>query len=1641
LDSSKCACAATCSEIIVGATFQRVSPSGLTKFLTAEVFNFPLTTLPAMSSQAPNPDKLVFKTVRVSVIGEQGCGKSTFVDQFITGQCKLSKSAITFETERTMISRIIKRETSAATMHGLSASSQNRSDIVTRYDIHVHDSCALPVTRFLGLENASTADFVIICFNMKGSDISVLFQIFLDLFKVCHAASRPRPPFMLVGLNKNWGKVATDVDSNAKDSQSHPAKTSENLFAVVSKIVDMFQCKLNFVELNQERENDESSVTSVTMNQSSGNQSGNLMPHRCITAVDVFSRAMDEYEVSSQRFLPRVSVCDSNLYRVYLNAQHGCLGCTFKNGWTKDTNVEVFIFPDFVEISLISCNLTDLPQKLFDVSQLRSLDLNDNPLMKLNESFSSLPVLSVLNASNTKLSFEPSILLACTALTELNISRNMMPIASCLLNCVSLTRLDISENVCPLTIDSSVAGVNLSTLAYLNLSKTMCSSFDFIGHLVALKELNLRETGIREDHLFFLSQLKHLRHIDVSHNRLSDISIPVYIETVLVESNQLKSFDFSFFNSGHHKLSRLSLRNNQLTELPKQIWHISSLRDLCFAENNVSMLDFSFAFCSRRLVKCDSEGNPFNLMPPLVSDLLGNSNFSEACEMSIKPMPTAKISVLSKPNCPNFEAISKQLSRIKMIVNIQEKAPNSTKIQWVKTQLLATMNPPRLFFLGPENDGDSSWLEAITKDKPYWDICNPAFKFIHESGGPRQFLGKVSILAKSVPGTAVAKFDSVTPSKTIDFFSASNRHQWELYFKSIIRFKTTNDRQNIFFKSMPGFVSPMMSVNSKNDSDLSSPTITPMSANTMHARLDSTSLSLEPDIPKSMAIQDSAQTYSIHATVSHVSTVPVVSASASIPSEASGKSVPALEQQCVCQYTSVYLSAPILDMNHFLPFFANSDVIVVNLAENSMTFSELSFIVSGIKLISSQLPKHVFVVVDPDQSASIMNHLGESIHSRINFVYVQQMDALVDQILEALKLVSKQKVIEPFTEYFQSFIVGVMKSRPPWTESESMMISFSELLDCIRNRRNSFDPLGKCCLSFLEDAAYDMHQYLLQTCDILDRSGVMVCWNSHISDPVIICNLDMFCQDVIIPLLYSARSRKQVSTESRQQTPSASCHPMIYTPPERAKIWSNLPSLTSKLVTDLDWALVSLQIAAVTFEHSVPTTTDGPSLVPQPPSESVSDRSQPMSTVHRKEGWIYHEDAASRNVKKQWFVCSCGSDGIYSLTWRNSESASVSSGTQSISFAKCTKTTISQTKKNRAGWSHCCRIDHEHPVASAKKVLTTKIVMCFNNEREMREWWMLIETIIAQRGAPIATTVSDLDLIAKKIDLVDPESSYNLMLFVEDDAVSNESRSLTSIFNSIDLGDDSARETTATSVTIERPEIPVQHAALNWLGFSASIDEVSEYILRSVTCSMSMYVLKSVKFRHYGNVRVMFKRRAAMASADVVTASQYCSVAVMAINESSSGTEITVLSAGHECHVLADMLLEAIICSTRTGLARCTVSPIDGTNAIAETYGLSASYFGQYTPSVSSSLSFLSLIHQPKLHVLRRIVHIHDSALTESSRIIHEWAASNNWQYSTFTCLRSECVQATRVAAAADRLVLIVEAPFTVFRGRLVQIA
>jgi hypothetical protein len=410
--------------------------------------------------------------------------------------------------------------------------------------------------------------------------------------------------------------------------------------------------------------------------------------------------------------------------------------------------------------------------------------------------------------------------------------------------------------------------------------------------------------------------------------------------------------------------------------------------------------------------------------------------------------------------------------------------------------IVAILNPPRMYILNPETDADGSVLEARIKDKQFLDICHPTFKFIVEVGGPRQFLGTVSVGSKGVTGTVMGKTELSPISKTIDFFSNSNRQLWEQYFKAIPKIQVKNDHQNTLFKSMPGYLcksAVSSAFKSFQSQDVSSPIVSSLT-NPVSPRLDPALPMLDPDISKLTLSPDISKitltptdasstnsTQSAAAPSSGSSSGNTLLATAFSSSDSVGKVSSVLEQQASCKYNSVLICASIVDMKYFLPFLANAEIIVVNMEEDSYSQSELSAILSGMKLMSRQHLKCIFCVQEPGQSTSFMDALGEKNGCVVKLLHHQAgSDIVVDQIHEALGLMSSQREMEPFADYFQSFIAGVIKNRPPWTDDKSMMITFSEMLECIVTRQNSFDPLGKCCLSFLKDAAHQLQRYLLQ---------------------------------------------------------------------------------------------------------------------------------------------------------------------------------------------------------------------------------------------------------------------------------------------------------------------------------------------------------------------------------------------------------------------------------------------------------------------------------------------------------------------------------------------------------------------------------
>jgi len=180
--------------------------------------------------------------------------------------------------------------------------------------------------------------------------------------------------------------------------------------------------------------------------------------------------------------------------------------------------------------------LTTLPDSLGQLTQLTSLNLSNNQLTALPDSLGQLTQLTDLNLSNNQLTALPDSLSQLTQLTSLNLSSNQLTILpDSLGQLTQLTSLYLSHNQLTALPDSLG---QLTQLIYLNLTNNQLTALpNSLGQLAQLTTLllNNNELTALPDSLGQLSQLTSLQ---LMKNRL--ITFP----PSLAKLKHLKSFIF-----------------------------------------------------------------------------------------------------------------------------------------------------------------------------------------------------------------------------------------------------------------------------------------------------------------------------------------------------------------------------------------------------------------------------------------------------------------------------------------------------------------------------------------------------------------------------------------------------------------------------------------------------------------------------------------------------------------------------------------------------------------------------------------------------------------------------------------------------------------------------------------------------------------------------------------------------------------------------------------------------------------------------------------------------------------------------------------------------------------------------------------
>ncbi|WWD04857.1 hypothetical protein V865_002928 [Kwoniella europaea PYCC6329] len=241
----------------------------------------------------------------------------------------------------------------------------------------------------------------------------------------------------------------------------------------------------------------------------------------------------------------------TNLSSFYKSAQQNGGEWLRHNGWsssgtngddTPDCCTWFGVTCDPISRRVTALNLrnngleVDLFRSLFNLDALMRLDLSQNTLSSLPDTFDSLPRLIHLNISSSSLSsFIPSSISTSTSLINLDLSNNLL-VGNVHLSASTLKSVDLSNN--------KLSSFSISPSGMNSLSKFVLKNNNFEGELPDLSGLrSLQSLDVSYNNtgaLFDTSNLTNLTRLDVRSNQLTGSFpiLPSSIQSLYLSSNQ-----------------------------------------------------------------------------------------------------------------------------------------------------------------------------------------------------------------------------------------------------------------------------------------------------------------------------------------------------------------------------------------------------------------------------------------------------------------------------------------------------------------------------------------------------------------------------------------------------------------------------------------------------------------------------------------------------------------------------------------------------------------------------------------------------------------------------------------------------------------------------------------------------------------------------------------------------------------------------------------------------------------------------------------------------------------------------------------------------------------------------------------------
>jgi Leucine-rich repeat (LRR) protein/GTPase SAR1 family protein len=289
---------------------------------------------------------------------------------------------------------------------------------------------------------------------------------------------------------------------------------------------------------------------------------------------------------------------------------------------------------DFSKSESENNQLTALPDALGQLMQLTELNLSSNQLTTLPEPLGQLTQLQTLNLSDNQLTALPDSLGQLTQLTELHLSNNQLTaLPDSLGQLTHLQSLDLSSNKMTTLPDSLAALGALTQLTNLDLSGNQLTELpEWLGRLTQLQSLMLSHnqlTMLPE----LLRELTQIQFLSLSGNQLTELpeclGMFTQLTTLVLSDNSLITLPESLRNLT--KLEGVYLYNNKLSVVPDWIGELELLDSLSIGGNRINNLPESlinlkalkslFLGLGGTTASETGSGNPLSQLPTVIRQI------------------------------------------------------------------------------------------------------------------------------------------------------------------------------------------------------------------------------------------------------------------------------------------------------------------------------------------------------------------------------------------------------------------------------------------------------------------------------------------------------------------------------------------------------------------------------------------------------------------------------------------------------------------------------------------------------------------------------------------------------------------------------------------------------------------------------------------------------------------------------------------------------------------------------------------------------------------------------------------------------------------------------------------------------------